>query len=113
MAAVPTHGVADAGAARVAAVVSRHERTLLQVARRASLCDDDANDAYQRALEIFIRRVDTVDPATELAWLRVVVRHEAMAIRRSRTESVDGRGHRRRRLRARRRAQRGRRDRLR
>ena len=90
MAVVPTHGVADAGAARVAAVVSRHERTLLQVARRASLCDDDANDAYQRALEIFIRRVDTVDPATELAWLRVVVRHEAMAIRRSRAESVAG-----------------------
>ena len=90
MAAVPTHGVADAGAARVAAVASRHERTLLQVARRASLCDDDANDAYQRALEIFIRRVDTVDPATELAWLRVVVRHEAMAIRRSRAESVAG-----------------------
>jgi RNA polymerase sigma factor (sigma-70 family) len=88
VAAVPTHGVADAGAARVAAVVSRHERTLLQVARRASLCDDDAFDAYQRALEIFIRRVDTVDPATELAWLRVVVRHEAMAIRRSRSESV-------------------------
>ena len=90
MAVVPTHGVADAGAARVAAVVSRHERTLLQVARRASLCDDDANDAYQRALEIFIRRVDTVDPATELAWLRVVVRHEAMAIRRSRSDSVTG-----------------------
>jgi RNA polymerase sigma factor (sigma-70 family) len=90
VAAIPTHGVADAGAARVAAVVSRHERTLLQVARRASLCDDDANDAYQRALEIFIRRVDTVDPATELAWLRVVVRHEAMAIRRSRAESVAG-----------------------
>ncbi len=90
MAAVRTHGVAEAGAARVAAVASRHERTLLQVARRASLCDDDAHDAYQRALEIFIRRVDTVDPATELAWLRVVVRHEAMAIRRSRTESVTG-----------------------
>ena len=90
MAAVPTHGVADAGAARVAAVASRHEHALLRVARHASLCDDDAHDAYQRALEIFIRRVDTVDPATELAWLRVVVRHEAMAIRRARSESVAG-----------------------
>jgi RNA polymerase sigma factor (sigma-70 family) len=74
----------------VAAVVARHERTLLRVARHASLCDDDALDAYQRALEIFLRRVDTVDPATELAWLRVVVRHEAMAIRRYRSESVAG-----------------------
>jgi RNA polymerase sigma factor (sigma-70 family) len=90
VATIPTHQAADAGAARVAAVVSRHERTLLRTARLVSLCDDDALDAYQRALEIFLRRVDTVDPATELAWLRVVVRHEAMAIRRSRSESVAG-----------------------
>ena len=58
---------------RVAAVVARHERTLLRVARAASLCHDDALDAYQRALEIFVRRVATVDPATELAWLKVVI----------------------------------------
>jgi RNA polymerase sigma factor (sigma-70 family) len=90
MAAVRTHAVAGAGTARVAAVVARHERTLLRVARQASLCEDDAHDAYQRALEIFLRRVDTVDPATELGWLRVVVRHEAMAIRRARSESVTG-----------------------
>ena len=92
MAAVPTHEVADADASRVAAVVARHEPTLLRVARQSSLCDDDAFDAYQRALEIFMRRVDTVDPETELAWLRVVVRHEAMAIRRSRSETVAGPG---------------------
>jgi RNA polymerase sigma factor (sigma-70 family) len=72
----------------VAAVVRRHERTLLRVARQASLCHDDALDAYQRALEIFVRRVDTVDPATEVAWLKVVIRHEAMAIRRARSEAV-------------------------
>jgi RNA polymerase sigma factor (sigma-70 family) len=80
----------DDDGARVAAVVTRHERTLLRVARRASLCDDDAYDAYQRALEIFVRRVATVDPATEVAWLKVVVRHEALAIRRARSESVAG-----------------------
>jgi RNA polymerase sigma factor (sigma-70 family) len=72
----------------VAAVVRRHERALIRVARQASLCDDDALDAYQRALEIFVRRVETVEPATEVAWLKVVVRHEAMAIRRARSESV-------------------------
>jgi RNA polymerase sigma factor (sigma-70 family) len=76
--------------ARVAAIATRHERTLLRVARQASLCHDDALDAYQRALEIFVRRVETVDPATELSWLKVVVRHEAMAIRRARSESVAG-----------------------
>lgn len=75
---------------RVAAVVARHEPALLRVARQSSLCHDDALDAYQRALEIFLRRVDTVDPATEVAWLKVVIRHEAMAIRRTRSESVTG-----------------------
>jgi RNA polymerase sigma factor (sigma-70 family) len=82
--------LADESRARVTEVVARHERTLLRVARQASLCHDDALDAYQRALEIFVRRVDTVERETEVAWLKVVVRHEAMAIRRARVESVTG-----------------------
>ena len=90
MAVAKMAGVADGAGARVAAVAARHERALLRVARQASLCHDDALDAYQRALEIFVRRVDTVDPATELSWLKVVVRHEALAIRRARSESVAG-----------------------
>jgi RNA polymerase sigma factor (sigma-70 family) len=88
LAVIPTNGIAEDPRARVAAVVQRHERVLLRVARQASLCDDDALDAYQRALEIFVRRVETVEPATEVAWLKVVIRHEAMAIRRARSESV-------------------------
>jgi RNA polymerase sigma factor (sigma-70 family) len=89
--AVAKFDVLDAGAhARVTEVVARHERTLMRVARQASLCHDDALDAYQRGLEIFVRRVGTVDPETEVAWLKVVVRHEAMAIRRARIESVSG-----------------------
>src|SRR4051794_456977 len=75
---------------RVAPVMAAHGRALLRVAHRWSLCHDDAMDAYQRALEIFLRRIDTVDPATEVAWLRVVVKHEALAIRRARSSSVSG-----------------------
>ena len=90
MAAAKTDALADDAHARVTGVVARHERTLMRVARQASLCHDDALDAYQRALEIFVRRVATVDPETEVAWLKVVVRHEAIAIRRSRSESVTG-----------------------
>ncbi len=90
MAVAKIDGFGGGAEARVAAIAARHERTLLRIARQASLCHDDALDAYQRALEIFVRRVETVDPATELAWLKVVVRHEAMAIRRARTESVAG-----------------------
>jgi RNA polymerase sigma factor (sigma-70 family) len=69
-------------------VVAGHERTLMRVALQWSLCRDDALDAYQRALEIYVRRLDTVDPATEIAWLKVVVKHEALTIRRQRSESV-------------------------
>ena len=90
MAVARIDALADESRARVTEVVARHERTLLRVARQASLCHDDALDAYQRALEIFVRRVDTVERATEVAWLKVVVRHEAMAIRRARVESVAG-----------------------
>src|SRR4051812_21949855 len=77
------------GARRVEAMVARHGPALLRVANQFSLCHDDALDAYQRALEIYLRRLDTVEVATEGAWMRVVVKHEAMAIRRSRAQSVD------------------------
>jgi RNA polymerase sigma factor (sigma-70 family) len=70
-------------------MVARHGAAVLRVANQFSLCHDDALDAYQRAFEIYLRKLDTVDPATEGAWLRVVVKHEAMAIRNGRLESVD------------------------
>src|SRR5688500_5991746 len=70
--------------------MEEHGRTLLRVAHHWSLCHDDALDAYQRALEIFLRRADRVDPATEVAWLKVVVKHEALAIRRARPDAVTG-----------------------
>jgi RNA polymerase sigma factor (sigma-70 family) len=76
----------DRAAARVEAVLRRHHAQLLWIARRWSGSADDAEDALQRALEIYVRRLDSLDPATEFAWLKVVVRHEAMAIRRSRVE---------------------------
>src|SRR5215210_329055 len=75
---------------RVAAVMAEHGRTLLRTANHFSLCHDDALDAYQRALEIFLRRADRVLPETEVAWLKVVVKHEALAIRRARSEAVSG-----------------------
>jgi RNA polymerase sigma factor (sigma-70 family) len=74
--------------ARVSQLVARHERSLMRVARHWSLCRDDALDAYQRALEIYVRRLESLDPATEISWLRVVVKHEALAVRRQRAESL-------------------------
>jgi hypothetical protein len=58
---------------RVAAVMAEHGRALLRTANHWSMCHDDALDAYQRALEIFLRRADRVLPETEVAWLKVVI----------------------------------------
>src|SRR5215218_4390333 len=74
--------------ARVSRLLARHERSLMRVALHWSLCRDDALDAYQRALEIYVRRLDSLDPATEIAWLKVVIKHEALAVRRARTDAV-------------------------
>jgi RNA polymerase sigma factor (sigma-70 family) len=87
--AVPESLGASPSARRVEAMVTRHGPALLRVANQFSLCHDDALDAYQRALEIYLRRLETVEVATEGAWMRVVVKHEAMAIRRARAASVD------------------------
>src|ERR1700749_2130230 len=69
-------------------MLTRHGAALLRVANQFSLCHDDALDAYQRGLEIYLRRLDTVEPATEGAWLRVVGKHEAMATRLARHAAV-------------------------
>ena len=76
--------------ARVAAMVAAHGEALRRVARRHSANAEDAEDAVQRGLEIYVRRLGCVDPATELAWLKVVVRHEALAVRRGRGEAESG-----------------------
>lgn len=68
--------------------IAEHAASLLGTARRHSLCADDAQDAYQRALEIFLRRAGDISPDRATGWLRTVVRHEALAVRRSRLRLV-------------------------
>ena len=72
----------------VLATIAAHAPSLLGTARRYSLCADDAQDAYQRALEIFLRRAEAVDPDHAVGWLRTVVRHEALAVRAGRLRLV-------------------------
>jgi RNA polymerase sigma factor (sigma-70 family) len=79
---------ARTGQALVLATIASHAPSLLGTARRYSLCADDAEDAYQRALEIFLRRADSVDPAHAVGWLRTVVKHEALAVRTGRLRLV-------------------------
>jgi RNA polymerase sigma factor (sigma-70 family) len=62
-------------------VISQHADSLLRTARRHSLCADDAQDAYQRTMEIFVRRAATLDPERAHKWVHTVCKHEAMAVR--------------------------------
>jgi RNA polymerase sigma factor (sigma-70 family) len=72
--------------------VATQAESLLRTAYRHSLCDDDAHDAYQRSMEIFLRRARTLDPESAHKWLHVVVKHEAMEVRRGRTAAVGHEG---------------------
>ena len=68
--------------------VAAHADSLLRTARRVSLCPDDAQDAYQRTLEIFMAHAERLEPDAVAGWLHVVVKREAQAIRRSRQRYV-------------------------
>jgi DNA-directed RNA polymerase specialized sigma24 family protein len=52
------------------------------------MCADDAHDAYQRGLEILMRHAARLDPERAAGWLHTVVKHEALAINRSRRRIV-------------------------
>lgn len=72
----------------VVRTIQAHAASLLRLARRYSLCADDAQDAYQRALEVFLRRASSLDPERAPAWLHTVIKHEAMAVRQARLRLV-------------------------
>jgi RNA polymerase sigma factor (sigma-70 family) len=65
-------------------LVGSQADSLLRVARRYSLCADDAHDAYQRGLEILMRHAGRLDPDRAANWLHTVVKHEALSINQSR-----------------------------
>ena len=76
---------ADAARKRAAIeLIARHERALRRTARRFSLDLDDAEDAFQRALEILLTKAPTTDQRQLIRWTQTVTKHEAMAVRESR-----------------------------
>jgi RNA polymerase sigma factor (sigma-70 family) len=74
----------------VLALVQEHAVELLRFARRFSLCADDAHDAYQRGIEILLRRMRTDPPDNPLSWVRTVIRNECTSVRTQR-ETLVGR----------------------
>ncbi|MDX6582868.1 MAG: hypothetical protein QOI10_2052 [Solirubrobacterales bacterium] len=61
-----------------------HGEVLRRVARRHSACAEDADDALQRASVILLTKAPVADPGRLIAWMVVVTKHEAMAVRRGR-----------------------------
>jgi RNA polymerase sigma factor (sigma-70 family) len=82
-----SHGSAAAGARRKRAAVeliARDGPELKRTARRYSICEDDAEDAYQRTLEILLVKAPSERPRDLIRWTKTVIKHEALAIRRNR-----------------------------
>ncbi|GBD45563.1 hypothetical protein HRbin41_00371 [bacterium HR41] len=66
------------------ALVRSHGAELLACARRYAQTPEDAEDAYQRGLEILLTKAPTTAPEELLPWLKTVIKHEAFALRRQR-----------------------------
>lgn len=74
----------DARRQATAELARRHGAALRRTARRHSICAADAEDAYQRALLVALRKAPDSDPAALVRWMHVVTRREAWAVRRVR-----------------------------
>lgn len=76
----------EAAARKRAAVelIRSHGPVLRSTARRYSICSDDADDAYQRGLEILLEKAPSTDMRQLVPWSRTVIKHEALAMRRTR-----------------------------
>jgi RNA polymerase sigma factor (sigma-70 family) len=71
---------------------SRNEAALRRLARRYSICADDAEDAVQRGLEILLRKAPSEDPRELIRWTQTVIKHEALAVRKERERELGNPG---------------------
>ncbi len=71
-------------------LIRNHDRQLRSSARRYSICAEDADDAYQRGIEILLSKAPTTDLRQLLPWTRTVIKHESLAVRKQR-ERILGR----------------------
>jgi RNA polymerase sigma factor (sigma-70 family) len=91
----PRAAVLASAAARKRVAVetyARNEAALKRLARRYSICADDAEDAVQRGLEILLRKAPSEDPRELIRWTQTVVKHEALALRRERERELGNPG---------------------
>jgi len=66
------------------ALIESHDRVFRRTARRYSICADDAEDAYQRALEILLTKAPPIEGDSLVRWMQTVTKREALGVRRQR-----------------------------
>jgi RNA polymerase sigma factor (sigma-70 family) len=65
-------------------LIDSHDAVFRRTARRYSICADDAEDAYQRALEILLTKAPPIEGDALVRWMQTVTKREALAVRRQR-----------------------------
>ncbi|MEA2432543.1 MAG: hypothetical protein QOI19_3016, partial [Thermoleophilaceae bacterium] len=74
-------------------LVRRHGAQIMSTARRYAASPEDAEDAYQRGLEILLTKAPTTSADDLVPWLKTVVKHEAFALHRQRERHGVASGH--------------------
>ena len=85
-----TVGSAEARKDAALRLIDSHDSVFRRTARRYSICADDAEDAYQRALEILLTKAPPIDGDALVRWMQVVTKREALAVRRQRERLLSG-----------------------
>jgi len=65
-------------------LIQRYGASIMMSARRYAASPEDAEDAYQRGVEILLTKAPSTSEDDLLPWLKTVVKHEAFALRRQR-----------------------------
>ncbi len=72
-------------------LIQSHDAVFRRTARRYSICADDSEDAYQRALEILLTKAPPITGVSLVRWMQTVTKREALAVRRQRERLLSGR----------------------
>ena len=71
-------------------LIETHDAVFRRTARRYSICAEDAEDAYQRSLEILLTKAPPLEGDAIVRWMQVVTKREALAVRRQRERLLSG-----------------------
>jgi len=72
------------------ALLRSHGAAFRRTARRVSICADDADDALGRATLILLEKAPPHPPERLAAWMHLVTKREALAVRRERERLLAG-----------------------